>query len=189
MYSHVDKYLGILAIIFLILYISLISSDRYINKNSPEWKSASLDDQKYVGYTNMVGNFLMILICGFDSVLFMNSKKVYTSRYVGKLIILMIFIGLAYDVVPNNTEYGKFNASLQPLVGYLQVLSIGTIVQIITKLDIKLHSGKRSIFSQGSEGSEGSDGSDGSEDDGSESPHSLGLLVEKRRGRSRSDSF
>lgn len=138
-YSYVDYYLGILSIIVLIIYISLVSTERYINKNSPEWASASLDDKKFVGYTNMVGNFFMILLCGFDSVLFMNTTKVYASRYVGKLIILILFIGLAYDVVPDNSSYGKFNAALQPLVGYLQVLSIGTIVQIMTRLDLKLH--------------------------------------------------
>lgn len=144
-YSYVDYYLGILAIIFFIIYISLVSTDRYINKNSPQWSTISLDDKKYVGYTNMLGNLFMIFVCGFDGVVFAKSAQIYLSRYVGKLIILLIFIGISYDVVLDNSAYGKFNAALQPLVGYLQVLSIGTIVQIITKLDLKLHTNKTII--------------------------------------------
>jgi len=139
-YSYVDYYLGILSVIFFIIYVSLVSTDKYINKNSPEWITASISSKKYVGYTNMFGNLFMIFVCGFDSVVYMNSSKVYTNKYVIKLIILLIFIGLSYDVVLDNSRYGKFNAALQPLVGYLQVLSISTIVQIIIRLDLKLHS-------------------------------------------------
>jgi hypothetical protein len=141
-YSYVDYYLGILSIIFFIVYVTLISMDTYINKNSPEWVTASIENKKYVGYTNMIGNLFMILVCGFDSVVYMNSSKVYISRYIIKLVILLLFIGLSYDVVPDNTIYGKFNSALQPLVSYLQVLSISTIVQIVRKLDLKLHSSK-----------------------------------------------
>jgi hypothetical protein len=137
-YSYVDYYLGIGAVIFLIIYVILVSTNRYINKNSPEWILSSIDDKKYVGYTNMCGNIFMILVCGFDSVIYTN-KNIYTSRYIIKLVVLLIFIGLAYDVAIDNSAYGKFNAALQPLVGYLQVLSIGTIVQIIRRLDIKLN--------------------------------------------------
>jgi hypothetical protein len=139
-YSYVDYYLGILSLIFLIIYISLVSSGRYINKNSAVWAGTSLEDKKFNGYTNMIGNLFAICICGFDGVVFANSKNIYMNRYIIKLIILMIFIGISYDVVLENNSYGIFIAALQPLVGYLQVLSIGTIVQIITKLDLKLHS-------------------------------------------------
>jgi len=137
--SYADKILGFLAFISFIIYISLVSSNRYINKNSPEWASLSISDKKYVGYTNMIGNLCMIFTCGLDSIIFFNSKKIYLGAYIGKLIILMLFIGLTYDITVDNSSYGKFNAALQPLVGYLQVLSIGTIVQITSRIDLNLH--------------------------------------------------
>lgn len=137
--SYADKILGFLAFISFIIYISLVSSNRYINKNSPEWGSLSIDNKKYVGYTNMIGNLCMIFTCGLDSIIFLNNKKIYLGVYIGKLIILMLFIGLTYDVAVDNSSYGKFNAALQPLVGYLQVLSIGTIVQITTRIDLNIH--------------------------------------------------
>jgi hypothetical protein len=137
--SYADKILGFLAFISFITYISLVSSDRYVNRNSPAWVSLPVNDKKYVGYTNMVGNLSMIFTCGLDNIIFFNNKKIYLGVYIGKLIILMLFIGLTYDITVDNSSYGKFNAALQPLVGYLQILSIGTIVQITTRIDLNLH--------------------------------------------------
>lgn len=137
--SYADKILAFCAFVTFIVYISLISTDRYINKSSPQWATTSLDDKRFVGYTNMVGNLFMIFICGFDGVVFTNAKKIYLNVYLAKLLILLIFIAYSYDVSLDNTPYSKFISALQPLVGYLQVLSVGTIVQIVTRIDKKLH--------------------------------------------------
>lgn len=136
---YVDLYLGILALIFLIVYISMISVNSYINKNSPEWANATIEQKKFVGYTNMVGNLFAIVTFGFDTVIFKNPDKITIDKYIIKLVILLIFIALSYDVAVHNNSYGKFISALQPLVGYLQVISIATIVQIITKIDRSTH--------------------------------------------------
>lgn len=136
--SYIDKILAFLAFITFIIYVSLISTDRYINKNSSRWASTSIDDKKYIGYTNMIGNIFMIFICGFDSVVFTNTNKINMNFYILKLITLIIFISYSYDVVLDNSPYSKFISALQPIVVYLQILSIGTIVQIISRLDLKV---------------------------------------------------
>jgi phage-related holin len=137
--SYSDKIIGIFVLITFITYVSLVSAERYVNKNSSQWSSTSLDDKKYVGYTNMVGSLFMIFVCAFDGIIFINAKKIYLNIYIIKLLILIIFIVFSYDTVIDNTPYSKFISSLQPLVGYLQVLCIGTIVQIITRINKKLN--------------------------------------------------
>lgn len=138
-YNSADLYLGILGLISLIVYISLISTSSYVNKNSPEWSKTSVENKKYVGYTNMVGNLFAIFLCGFDGIVFGNASSITIEKYIGKLVVMFIFIVMSYDVATENNAYGKFNAALQPLVGYLQVLSIATITQIVIKLDKKSH--------------------------------------------------
>ena len=132
---YVSVVLGVLILITLSVYIGLISSDNYINKNSAKYSTAASEQKKYIAYTNMVGNILAIFICGFDGIMFLHADKITVDKYVIKLVILMLFISFSYDVSVTNDSYGVFISALQPIAGYLQVLSIATIVQIILKLD------------------------------------------------------
>ena len=132
---YVSVILGVLILITLSVYIGLISSNKYINKNSSAWDVATIEQKKYIGYTNMVGNILAIFICGFDGIMFTHADKITVNKYIIKLIILILFIAFSFDVSVTNDSYGIFISALQPITGYLQVLSIATIVQIILKLD------------------------------------------------------
>lgn len=132
---YVSIVLGVLILITLSVYIGLISSDKYINKNSDKYSTATIEQKKYIGYTNMVGNILAIFICGFDGIMFTHADKITIDKYIIKLVILMLFIAFSFDVSVTNDSYGVFISALQPITGYLQVLSIATIVQIILKLD------------------------------------------------------
>ena len=136
---YASYYLAILGSITGIIYISLISSGKYINKNSTQWTSATIEQKRFIGYTNMVGNIFAILICGFDSIIFMNTENINLTKYLIKFAILITFIALSYDITTENKSYDIFISSLSPLQPYLQVLSIATIVQIIKKLDIKIY--------------------------------------------------
>jgi hypothetical protein len=136
---YASYYLAILGSITGIIYISLISSGKYINKNSTQWATTSIEQKRFVGYTNMVGNIFAILICGFDSIIFMNTENINLTKYLIKFAILITFIALSYDISTENKSYDIFISSLSPLQPYLQVLSIATIVQIIKKLDIKIY--------------------------------------------------
>ena len=145
--SYSDKIIGVFVLITFITYISLVSTERYVNKNSSQWSTTSLNDKKYVGYTNMVGNLFMMCVIALDGFIFINAKKINLNIYIFKLLVLITFIVFSYDTVVDNSSYSKFITALQPLVGYLQILCIGTIVQIITRIDMKLN---KSITSDGS---------------------------------------
>jgi hypothetical protein len=136
---YASYYLAILGSITGIIYISLISSGKYINKNSIEWTTASIEQKRFVGYTNMVGNIFAILFCGFDSIIFMNTENINLTKYLIKFAILITFIALSYDITTENKTYDIFIAALLPLQPYLQVLSIATVVQIIKKIDVKIY--------------------------------------------------
>ena len=79
---YVSVVLGVLILITLSVYIGLISSNKYINKNSSAWDVATIEQKKYIGYTNMVGNILAIFICGFDGIMFTHADKITVNKYI-----------------------------------------------------------------------------------------------------------
>lgn len=139
----------ILPVLLIIVYIVLISNDKYINSKS---KITMTDEQKsYKSWTDMAGVLAGISIFALDTELFPPTEQRHIGFIFAKLIIVLFFLMLSYTYTSDSGSTGKFISSLQPFVPFLVIMAVNPTKLLINKLNTKFSSRYHRIESDSSD--------------------------------------